>query len=85
MHYKLFESLRFYFLLLPLTPQCTKAVEVLKVINHFFGINTCTAMANKIYTPIIQALWKWDHFDRAKPILKILLVFLTDTTFVEEV
>ena len=41
-----------------------------------------TAVAKKIYTP---ALWKWGHFDRAKPILKILVVLQIDTMYVEEV
>ena len=34
----------------------------------------CTADEKNIHSPITKALWKWDHFERAKPISKILPV-----------
>ena len=47
---------------------------------------TNTTVAEKVVnTPSTQALLKWGHFDRAKPIFKILLVSWTESMSIKEV
>ena len=44
-----------------------------------------TVTEKTVSTPITEALLKWGHFDKAKPILKMLLVFWTEFVSTEEV
>ena len=55
---------------------------------HFLLLtNHCnhTVTEKTVSTPSSEALLKWDHLDRAKPILKILIVSQTETMSTEEV
>ena len=44
-----------------------------------------TVAEKMVNTPITRALMKWGHFDRAKHVLKVLLVSLSNNMSIDEV